>query len=107
MIVDLTVNLNNNTPVYPGDPKIVIKQADSLDKDGYLGHSLAFGTHAGTHIDAPAHMLAATPTLGQIPLETMTNLAPLLGKEFTVYALPLKLNLDGAPARVIAVIHDA
>lgn len=38
-------------------------------------------------------------------IENMTNLDKLEGKEFTIYALPMKLNLDGAPARVIATIE--
>jgi kynurenine formamidase len=36
-------------------------------------------------------------------IENMTNLAPLAGKAFTVYALPLKLEVDGSPARAIAI----
>jgi kynurenine formamidase len=39
-------------------------------------------------------------------IENMGNLSALAGKDFTVYALPLKLQLDGAPARVIARIND-
>jgi arylformamidase len=37
-------------------------------------------------------------------IENLTNLDKLVGKEFTVYALPIKLELDGAPARVVAQI---
>lgn len=35
-------------------------------------------------------------------IENMASLDGLEGREFTIYALPLKLELDGAPARVIA-----
>ena len=35
-------------------------------------------------------------------IENLTNLRQLAGKEFKVYALPLKLQIDGSPARVIA-----
>ncbi len=83
-LIDLSVLLNEKAPVYPGDPKTVIKQAGALDKDGANDNYVSVGTHVGTHIDAPFHMLA--------------------GKDFTVYALPVKLELDGAPARVIAQI---
>lgn len=37
-------------------------------------------------------------------IENLTNLEQLEGKEFKIYALPLKLQLDGAPIRVIAGI---
>lgn len=37
-------------------------------------------------------------------IENLANLDRLIGKEFKVYALPIKLALDGAPARIIAEI---
>ncbi len=41
-----------------------------------------------------------------LPIENLTGLLPLVGRTFTLYALPLKLEQDGAPARVIAVTAD-
>ncbi len=38
-------------------------------------------------------------------IENLTNLDKLIGKDFTVTALPIKLEVDGAPARVIAQIQ--
>jgi kynurenine formamidase len=197
-IVDLSVPVNENTPVYPGDPKTVIKPAGVFDKDGFNDHLISIGTHVGTHIDAPFHMVSGGKKLDEIPIEhfvgrgcyinaqngfdleaikqadiregdivlfhtgiinryhkpdyyenypeipkevanylvekqvkmvgmdmsgpdhpphnihkillgggvliieNLTNLNQLADKSFTVYALPIKLNLDGAPARVIA-----
>lgn len=200
MIIDLSVALHNDTPIYPGDPQISISQDTAVAADGYMGHSLKLGTHNGTHIDAPAHMLEGGKTLGNLPLstfvspgklvagfsiaaleatgvdagdivifdtgtaqrfsepsyfenypvmslevadwliqhqvklvgldtcsadntdgfpvhkkllgagipiiETLTNVTSLQGLNFTIYALPLKLDLDGAPARVIAITED-
>jgi kynurenine formamidase len=37
-------------------------------------------------------------------IENLTNLSQLQGKDFTVYALPLKLDVDGAPTRAIAEV---
>jgi kynurenine formamidase len=39
-------------------------------------------------------------------IENLANLDKLTGKEFTVYALPIKLDIDGAPARVIAEVKS-
>ncbi len=200
-IIDLSVPINGQTPVYPGDPPIKIEAAGVLDKDGFNDHLLSMGTHVGTHIDAPMHMLAGGKSLDQIPveqfvgpgkyievkdsfsldavkavgvepgdivlfhtgmsdhysdskyfheypvltreiaqylvdqkvkmvgldtgsadiaedfpihkqllgggvliIENLTNLASLAGKNFVVYALPLKLQIDGSPARVIAEV---
>jgi kynurenine formamidase len=41
---------------------------------------------------------------GILIIENLTNLDKLVGKDFTIYALPIKFALDGAPARVIAEI---
>lgn len=196
--IDLSVDINENTPVYPGDPKTKIQQCGILDKNGYEDHYLCIGTHSGTHIDAPSHMVKNGKNLNKIPLEqfvgngivinidkkfdmeiikkapikkgdivlfntgmskfyhqsiyydnrpamteetahylvnkkikmvgvdmcsvdyepfsihrillkkniliieNLTNLDQLDGKEFKVYAFPIKLQIDGAPARVIA-----
>jgi len=198
MLIDLSVLLNERTPVYPGDPATKIAPAGVLSKDGYTDHYLSVGTHVGTHIDAPMHMLEGGKSLEAMPMEqfagrgrlveisssdfnevkaagiqegdivlfrtgmgtkyhdpvyfedypvmsedvakylmetkvkmvgvdtcsvdntdgfpihkillagnvliieNLTNLGALKNKEFSVYALPLKLELDGAPARVVA-----
>jgi len=37
-------------------------------------------------------------------IENLTNLSKLAGKNFKAYALPINLQIDGAPARVIAEV---
>ena len=203
-VIDLSVLLDEETPVYPGDPETKLRALTSVNNDGHLDHYLSVVTHTGTHIDAPAHMLAEGKTLDKFPvshfvgrgvyvkvenntfnlesvknagiqagdivlfhtgmsdrynepsywqdrpamseeiaqyladskvqmvgldtgsadakdskdhpihkillgsdvliIENMTNLAQLQGTQFHVYALPLRLNVDGAPTRAIAVV---
>lgn len=198
--VDLTVPLNENTPVFPGDPKVKVAQAGSLEKNGYQDHNISISTHVGTHIDAPAHMVAGGKNIDEFPIEkffgngvyikvdgsfdlesiksvgieeddivlfhtgmgskyfeaeyfekypamtedvanylvskgvkivgfdscspdhdpfsihkillgndiliieNLTNLDQLAGQQFKIYALPIKLEVDGAPVRVVAEI---
>jgi kynurenine formamidase len=198
MLIDLSVPLNEQTPVYPGDPVPKIEPAGVLAKDGYNDHYISMGTHVGTHIDAPLHMLEDGLSLDKLPIEqfvgkgrmvkvtgtdfesvksadvqegdivlfrtgmsdkyheavyfeeypamseevanylvgvkvkmvgvdtcsvdnqdgfpihkilltgnvliieNLTNLGQLTGKDFKVYALPLNLQIDGSPARVVA-----
>jgi len=201
MFIDLSVSLNEKTPVFPGDPKTQIKTGGILEKDGYQDHYVCVGTHVGTHIDAPSHMIKGSESIEKIPLEhfsgrgvyikvnnekfdietvkqvpiqngdivlfhtgisnryyeseyfdnypdipesivnylvekkikivgvdmcspdhspwpmhkillknniliieNLANLASLSGKEFQVYAFPLKVALDGSPVRVVAEI---
>lgn len=200
--VDLTHKISDGMPVFPGDPAVRIEPAASFDVAGNLGHALSIGTHTGTHIDAPAHILHGGKTLDRFPtdkligrgkylrvsgpeidldavkssgveagdiliidtgtaarfgqpdyysvypvltedaarylaatgirmvgadvcsfdkdkafpvhkillendvliIENLTQLQDLAAVEFKIYALPLRLDLDGAPARVIAEI---
>jgi arylformamidase len=50
--------------------------------------------------DFPIHKILLNGDV--LIIENLANLDQLTGKEFTVYALPIKLDIDGAPARVIA-----
>jgi len=200
MLVDLSVSLNEKTPVYPGDPETKIGPAGVLETSGYQDHYISIGTHVGTHMDAPSHMVKGGKNLDEFPLErftgrgvyikvdgaydleevkkqdlragdivlfhtgmsekyhdpayfesypsipeelahylveknvsivgvdtcsvdvspfpvhkillggevliieNLTNLGALAGKECTVYAFPIKLQIDGAPLRVIAEV---
>lgn len=203
MLYDLTQTLNEATPVYPGDPKVRVESAGTIAKDGWCDHLISLGTHNGTHMDAPMHMIEggkalkdfavdrfvipavcidvragfkadviadrlSSPGIGVlfytgasdyfdeerywhdyiVPdeatvkvlidkkvtmvgmdvgsfdieedfpvhkallgvdillLENLTNLAPLSGRSFELIALPLKLELDGAPARVVAKVSS-
>lgn len=63
MYIDLTHHITPDTPVYPGDPQPRITLANSVENDGFADHFFTLGTHAGTHIDAPAHMISGGRTL--------------------------------------------
>ncbi len=56
-IIDLSHPLLSDMPVYPGDPAVKIVRQASIEADGYCSAKLALGTHAGTHVDFPAHLL--------------------------------------------------
>ncbi|MDE2026322.1 MAG: cyclase family protein [Patescibacteria group bacterium] len=61
--IDLTIPLGNDTPVYPGDPAISVSPMLTIEKDGVSIHSISVHTHAGTHMDAPSHMIQNGKTL--------------------------------------------
>ncbi len=73
MIIDLSVLLDSKTPAYPGDPTIGLTQDSSVTQDGYLGHTIQLGSHTGTHIDAPAHMIEGAASLGSLDLTTFVG----------------------------------
>lgn len=79
-LVDLTHELATGMPVYPGDPETVIETVATNADDGYHVCSLALGTHAGTHVDAPRHVDADGATLGAFALDDFrldARLAPV------------------------------
>lgn len=73
MIIDLSLSLTDGMPVYPGDPELVVQTAADFENDHYLGHSIVMGSHTGTHIDAPAHMIENSKTLSMFPIDTFVG----------------------------------
>jgi arylformamidase len=67
--VDLTHTLTPSMPVYPGTEPPVIRQATTVERDGFAEKWLGLYSHTGTHIDAPAHMLPGAPTLDRLGID--------------------------------------
>lgn len=78
MIIDLTMPIDEKTPVFPGDPKQEITQNATIEKDGWNEKRLTFNSHFGTHIDAPFHMLANGKKLDELPLEKFIGKAVVI-----------------------------
>lgn len=55
--IDLTHTLDTDTPVFPGDEPFSLVAAQSCAEDGQNLVTIVTNMHAGTHIDAPMHML--------------------------------------------------
>lgn len=67
-ITDLTMQMDGTTPVFPGDPEPKFKQSATIGKNGWNEKKLEFGSHFGTHIDAPYHMLVDGKKLDEYPI---------------------------------------
>jgi len=105
--IDLTMPINGRRPVDPADSPPKTDRIAYVASDGYTLHSVTLGTHVGTHIDSPIHMIEGGKTLDAfgahsfvgrgrlVIVENLANLQELEGKDFTVYALPIKLDVDG------------
>jgi arylformamidase len=84
MIYDVTVPISNSMPVWPGDPPVRLSVKSHLSRD--KSHTvrltaIEMGSHTGTHIDAPFHMLDAGKHLDAFSLETLAGKA-------TVFEIP-------------------
>ncbi len=72
-IIDLTYNLENEMITYdaPWHPSFSIEHLASIDKEGRDTRKVVFGTHTGTHIDAPRHFIKDGKTVENIPLNKL------------------------------------
>ncbi len=67
-ILDISLPLHEGTIVYPGNPSIELEEMGSAASGSILS-KIIFGSHTGTHIDAPKHVISGGKPLDQIPLE--------------------------------------
>lgn len=67
-IIDLTHPLCEGMPVYPGTEPPLFEVGCSIAEHGFAEKKLTFFSHTGTHIDAPAHLLADGKSLDLLPL---------------------------------------
>jgi kynurenine formamidase len=65
-VLDLTHTLAEGMPAYPGTEPPTLQPANTVAKDGFAEKLLTMYSHTGTHIDAPAHMLAEGATLDRM-----------------------------------------
>ena len=78
MITDLTHTLKDGITIWPGSPTPSFHQINNIATDGFAQININMCTHMGTHIDAPAHILANTKTLDQFPLDKFIGPAIVL-----------------------------
>ena len=53
--LDLSHSVSEDATVYPGDPAVELAPAATREADGYRVTEVQFGSHSGTHVDAPSH----------------------------------------------------
>jgi kynurenine formamidase len=68
-VTDLTHPITPDMPVYPGTEPPLIQPANTVERNGFAETLIRMYSHTGTHIDAPAHMLAGAPALDQFGVD--------------------------------------
>lgn len=74
MIYDISVPLRNAMHVWPSDPDVRLETEihESPDQSHRIRiTSIRCGSHTGTHLDAPSHMIDNAGTLDDVPLRTL------------------------------------
>ena len=75
-IYDITLSISEKLPSFPGDPHFKMERVAWI-KEGrpYNLSHLSFGSHTGTHIDAPYHFIEEGVTVEDLPLEALIGAA--------------------------------
>ena len=73
-ILDISVGLHKNIPVWPGESHFFWESTASIDAgDGVNVSRISCGVHTGTHVDAPRHVLTQGPTVERLALEALVG----------------------------------
>jgi kynurenine formamidase len=92
-LVDLTQPLGPSTPLWPGSTPFAATTVVDYDTHGGYARDLAVPEHAGTHLDAPAHIRRGGATVDLVPLASLVcpaaklDVRALVGGD-AAYALP-------------------
>lgn len=71
-IIDISVPVNDDLPVWPGDPKPILRKIQSIENNDAADVSvIEMCVHTGTHIDAPSHFIKDGADIESIPLEVL------------------------------------
>ncbi|MGZ4905973.1 MAG: cyclase family protein [Halobacteriota archaeon] len=98
-VIDLSQIISVDTPVYPGDPVPRIELLSTVELAGARTTLLALGTHTGTHVDTPSHILSEERTIDELPLEAFYGRAWVFDVTRTAQESPVQSDdLDtGSP----------
>ncbi|MEA1984043.1 MAG: cyclase family protein [Euryarchaeota archaeon] len=77
-IIDISVSIAPSMPIYPGDPQVAIRTVADIDTDGCSVSEITLGSHTGTHIDAPSHILKNGTSMDRLCLEELIGNALVL-----------------------------
>ena len=77
-IIDISVRIAPSMPVFPGDPQVTIRTVADIDTDGCSVSEITLGSHTGTHVDAPSHILKNGTTVDRLCLEELIGNALVL-----------------------------
>ncbi|MGI6075405.1 MAG: cyclase family protein [Pyramidobacter sp.] len=77
-IIDLTHTIEPAQPVFPGDPSPRFRCVADYPSEGYRETEVTLGSHTGTHVDAPAHVVPGGNTVSQLSVECFCGTAAVL-----------------------------
>jgi arylformamidase len=94
-IYDVTIPVSPAMHVYPGDPPVSVERTHQISRGDVANVTrLSFGTHTGTHVDAPHHFLDGGMTVDEIPLNLLIGRARVVELSAAVVTAAVLEELD-------------
>lgn len=106
-ILDLSWPVAADMPMFPGDPPVGLTRMGSIETHGFLSHLVSLPAHSGTHMDAPAHVLAEGAPLAALPLSRYYGPAVVLDVRSRPGLAVTEADLAPALARLAAELSGA
>lgn len=70
--IDISLPIGPDLLVWPGNPAVEIRPVQRMaDGDGADVSELRLGTHTGTHVDPPRHMIEGASGVDRVPLDVL------------------------------------
>jgi arylformamidase len=99
-LIDISTPVSDGMSGFPGDPPVEVARVRSIAAgDAYNLSRLALGSHAGTHVDPPAHFLHGGLTVDRIDLTALNGACHVLQIPDDRRVVRAK-DLDALPAGV-------
>ncbi len=78
-VIDISRTIHPDMEMYPGDTGPQITKVSGLDGgDSYNISRITLGTHTGTHVDPPLHLIRGGAGIDRLPMNTLVGNARVL-----------------------------
>ncbi len=104
-LIDLSHDIFNNMPVYPGDGSVRLCHTHEFSRDHYNNHWLGTGMHVGTHVDGVMHMTDVCEYICNYPLENFYGPACMIHTYGKSILEAESSHLEILKAKSIVLIH--
>ena len=94
-IINLSHKIYSGMTTYPTDPDVDITAEKTIMKNNSLLHSIKIGTHTGTHLDAPSHILKDGKSVDCFGPEQFMGIAVRVDESSYEKLKELKYKIDG------------
>jgi arylformamidase len=78
--IDVTVPIRSGMVHWPGNPEVHVDRREKATADGGISRvsALSFGSHTGTHVDAPLHFGVRNEGVDAVPLDALIGPARVI-----------------------------